>query len=291
MSDDASALHKASAAALVLATGAALLLDGAGLPLRGAEATIAACAAILLLGMPHGALDLRMLVARAPLLRLGVYLGLAGAMFLAWSLAPIAALCGFLIMAVAHFAEDWSDLDEPFLAHGVAAGLLSAPGLLHLADLQSIFAALAGEGAAAALGDVLRLTAPVAMGLAVIGVLRLVQKGEIALAWGTGTALAALTFLPPAVGFALFFGLLHSPKHLWAELPQGADARRRVLTRMVLPATLLALGIAAGLALVETRPTLDQTAVMATFMVLSILTTPHMLAPRLIRLMETRPRL
>ncbi|MFN5615254.1 MAG: Brp/Blh family beta-carotene 15,15'-dioxygenase, partial [Brevundimonas sp.] len=110
--------------------------------------------------------------------------------------------------------------------------------------------------------------------------------GQTALGVATGAALAGLVLLPPAIGFALYFALLHSPQHLAAELPEGTAARRRIWSRVILPMTGLSLLIAAGLALIETRPTPGDTAVVATFMALSILTTPHMLAPRLIGWLE-----
>ncbi len=277
----------ASAAALVLVTGAALVASVAGLPLAGASATLAACAAILLFGLPHGALDLRLLTQRAPVARLALYLGLVAAMLALWRAAPTAALVTFLIMAVIHFAEDWVVLDEPFLAHGAAAGLLAAPGLLHMETLYGLFTALTGQAGAAVLGDVLRLGAPVGVMLALVAILALIRKGQTALGVATAVALAGLVLLPPAVGFALYFALLHSPQHLAAELPDEAAARRRLWSRVILPMTALSLLIAAGLALLETRPTPGETAVAATFMVLSILTTPHMLAPRLIGWLET----
>ncbi|MFN7534161.1 MAG: beta-carotene 15,15'-dioxygenase, Brp/Blh family [Brevundimonas sp.] len=276
----------ASAAALVLATGAALAASMAGLPLAGATATLAACAASLLFGLPHGALDLRLLTQRAPVARLALYLGLAAAMLALWRAAPIAALVMFLIMAVIHFAEDWAALEEPFLALGTAAGLLAAPGLLHMETLHGLFTALTGEAGAAVLGDVLRLGAPVGLMLALVAVLALLRRGQTALGFATGAALAGLVLLPPAIGFALYFALLHSPQHLAAELPEGTAARRRIWSRVILPMTGLSLLIAAGLALIETRPTPGDTAVVATFMALSILTTPHMLAPRLIGWLE-----
>lgn len=277
----------APAAALVLATGAAFAASAAGLPLDGGAATLAACAAILLFGLPHGALDLRLLTAKAPVARLALYLGLAAAMLALWRAAPVVALVAFLVMAVIHFAEDWATLDEPFLAHGAAAGLLAAPGLLHMETLHGLFTALTGEAGAAVLGDVLRLGAPVGVMLALVTILALIRKGQTALGVATAAALAGLVLLPPAVGFALYFALLHSPQHLAAELPDDAAARRRLWSRVILPMTGLSLAIAAGLALLESRPTPAATAVAATFMVLSILTTPHMLAPRLIGWLET----
>lgn len=282
----------ASAAAPVLATGAAVAVLALGLPLAGPAATLGACAAILLFGLPHGALDLRLLTQKAPVARLALYLGLATAMLLVWRAAPVMALVLFLVMAVVHFAEDWAALDEPFLAHGLAGGLLAAPGLLHLDELHGLFAALAGEAEAALLGDALRLAAPVGLALALVGLAALVRRGEQALAAATGAALTGLVVLPPAVGFALYFGLLHSPLHLAAEMPGEAAARRRVWMGAILPMTGLSLLIALALARLETRPTVGETAIAATFMVLSILTTPHMLAPRLIARLEVlRPKL
>jgi hypothetical protein len=47
--------------------------------------------------------------------------------------------------------------------------------------------------------------------LGAVGVALLHQAGRAKLAVGAAWALIGAVFLPPAVGFALFFGLLHSP--------------------------------------------------------------------------------
>ena len=127
---------------VALAVAALLFFHWTGGTLRGSGPTMAACLAILLFGLPHGTLDLEIIKRERGASRsgmvglLGAYLALAAAMATLWQLAPVGALSVFIVVAVVHFAEDWTDLGSAFLAHGMAIALLTAPALLHLADLE-----------------------------------------------------------------------------------------------------------------------------------------------------------
>lgn len=271
---------------------ALVALHFAGVGLGGAAPTTAACVAILLFGLPHGTLDLEIIKREQGRDGLGtsalliVYLGLAAAMLLLWQLAPVAALATFLVVAVVHFSEDWEELRSKFLAQGMAIALLTAPTLLHLTELEQIFVAVAGHDDAVLIANLMMLLAPMSMAVACVSLLTLWRAGLHDQAVVGGSILIGMVVLPPVVGFALFFCLYHSPRHLGMALTRIAPAP--VAQRVVPLLTLAALGLAAALFAGVARADLPAQLVAASFMTLSLLTVPHMIVPVIVAAFPSR---
>ena len=253
-------------------------------------ASAVAGAAIALFGLPHGTLDIELLTrARADGRHrfeqvLLLYVGCAAAMALLWSTQPIAALAVFILVAVRHFAEDWPARDAPFLAHGLALALIAAPVLLHRPAVASIFVALTGTAAAARVADALLIVAPVALAVAAVAIAAMFVDGAQRSAAEATASLAALALLPPAVGFAVYFCVFHSPAHLRDALDRLGWARPRQWLPVVMPVTAAAIGLAA--LLYRALPTQDVAGrlVAAVFMTLSVVTLPHLAVPMLLDL-------
>lgn len=289
-------IARSSAVPVALAIGFALCLLGLAIdvPLAAAPATMIASTAILVIGLPHGTLDLDLFRQAQPGVSRSVivlfYIGFASAMAGAWVASPVFALALFYALAVAHFSEDWGATGSAFLAQGIALALLALPALTQPAELTGLFAALAGDEAGAVLVDLLRLVAPVAAMVAVVAVGLLWHNGAHAEALGGGLSLIAMAMLPPVVGFALFFCLFHSPRHLRAGLAVLSKRPTGQLGVTMILLTLAAAGIAAiafgfGAAL----PASDRL-VAASFTTLSILTLPHMAVPIVLRALRQNAR-
>nr|WP_237452420.1 beta-carotene 15,15'-dioxygenase, Brp/Blh family [Qipengyuania citrea] len=255
--------------------------------LGSGSATLAACAAILILGLPHGALDLALLrqhgadaTGRWAELIL-TYAALAGIALLLWAFAPGLGLALFLANAALHFAEDWEAAGSRFLALGLALATICAPGLLNLAQLEDLFAILVPGGAGEAAAQALRLLAPASLLVAAIAILRLWQLGGAVPAVQAIATLAGMLVLPPLIGFALYFCALHSPTQFRAahqSLPQTARPLFHAAA-----ATLGAFALAAVLFLMAGGTSLPSRAVAATFVTLAVLTVPHTLMPAILR--------
>jgi beta-carotene 15,15'-dioxygenase len=246
----------------------------------------AACGAILLFGLPHGALDLQLvgrsgLDQRFPQVAM-LYLACASAMYLAWRLDPTLALAIFLVLSIFHFAEDWADHLPSLFSRGIATALLFAPALHYPGSLASLFQLLGGKNTIL-LVDMGQLVAPVACAIAAVGVVWLWTDGRKGLATATATALIGMLVLPPLIGFALFFGLMHSPSQFVASERIIGWPRARLWAQVVAPMTLAALAISA--AIFDHQPLLivSDRMIGATFVTLSVLTLPHMLVPFLVR--------
>ncbi len=273
------------ACALALALAASV----AGAPLEGPAATGFACVTILILGLPHGALDLALIRregtrgARGLVPLIALYLACAASTWGLWRIAPVAALGLFLVIATVHFAEDWAAAGSSLLSLALAGSLLAAPALLHRPALRAIFTAITERGEAAAVADLLLLAAPTAFVGAVAALYALLRAGRGDLAGAAAVSVAGLITLPPAVGFALFFGLCHSPRHFGEAVRSLSRRRLHQWGPVALPTVLGALAIGVLLYRQASVGGPDVRLTSATFMLLSVLTTPHMLAPLLVR--------
>lgn len=269
-------------------------------------------AAVIFLGVPHGALDgevardvLRPRFGRAwfPVFALP-YLALFALVLVAWHLAPLWALAGFLAASVWHFGAEDPDADEggrvgmvhkerraavPLpgaLPGGSILGMLVLGGLPIAMPLLTHPAAtllVLGSVAQVPLGPVQGWLIQAALGWAALALLWVLRA-----AWLGGwrrlarpAAVAALFWaLPPLVAFSIYFVAVHAPSHTDAliAMPQRA-ARvrdRRSAMLLALPVTGLTLLIGAGLWPLYPGPAPVRLLVV-TLQVLSALTLPHML--------------
>ena len=208
---------------------AALLILATGVLPAGAE-RLAVLALVIGLGVPHGALDGE--VAR-PLLRprwgrwwFGAfavpYLATAGAVLLAWRLAPEATLAGFLATSVWHFGSE----DAPGRAWEalVRGGLpIAAPTLLQphaTAEVLGVVAGVPLDGPPAWL-----LAAAWTWAVAVLAWVALGRPRRAVLLEGAALLLA-FAVLAPLTAFALYFVALHAPRHMRELASDRARAPR-----------------------------------------------------------------
>ncbi len=267
----------------VLLAGLALALS-ALMPLAGQY--VCALLAVIVLGVPHGALDGE--IARSVLRpRLGwawfpvfalPYLALFALVLLAWRLAPEPTLAAFLGVSVWHFGSE--DAPGAHLEAVVRGGLpIAVPVLAHPAATMAVFAAIAGTPLPQPPGW---LWAASLLWLA----LAIAWAGHAALLGRTrvlaGPAMLAGIFLvlPPLTGFAIYFVCVHAPAHTAALIrdprraPRVRDSRSAI--SLALPITGLTLLIGAALWPFYAGA-MPERLLALTFQGLAALTLPHIL--------------
>ena len=272
-------------------------LQALGFDLADETVTQTLCAALLLLGLPHGTFDWQLLHAGLQrsiysfAFRLALYLGLAAATYLVWQIAPIAALTIFLLIAIFHFAEDWeSDVilgnspatKSEFLALAMPISIITLPALSHPEMLRSIFVMLSGDESAVILVDVMILLAPVATGVATAKIFMDCATGEISRGIAGICVLSAMVILPPIAGFSLYFCLYHSPLHFSTGWKQLTVDQAKYSALIVAGLTIGGLTIAALIYTFGQRVTVTDNLVATAFITLSLLTVPHMIMPSLV---------
>lgn len=267
----------------------AALLSVAGFGVAPAVEVSLLGAAVLVLGVPHGALDV--LHARRGYgldrpVRWGVflaaYVALAVAVVWVWNLFPSASLCGLLLISAFHFSGDLESGTPVYLRAVHGLGPICLPALLHADALAELFAALAPAEFAAGLASVLGTSAgPLLAATAVSGVTA-VREHRTAVVEVAAMA-AVCTLASPLLGFGVYFCLLHSWRHVARTARLYEPSTSEMLWGAVLPT--LATGVVAAIALsVVGRDRWTEGVLQVVFIGLAALTVPHMILIERIRL-------
>jgi len=255
--------------------------------------------AVIIFGLPHGALDLALVQGasrgswRALAAAVAVYLVVSAAVLAVWLTAPVAALLGFLAIAIIHFGlGDTEDLHGrqravEVIARGGFVGI--APLVFHPQTTRDLFALLVGPSSASSLDNALTLITPpatylwaVCLGAALLW--RLIRRTQ---GWLPAVAELLLTTaifaaFHPLAAFLLYFSFVHSIRHIAdlgaARFPDSAPRARRWLLLESFPFTLatVILGSAAWFFFAGTI-TFDEAMMRVIFWGLSALTMPHMI--------------
>lgn len=249
---------------------------------------VCAVAVIVVLGVPHGALDVEM---GRTLLRhrfggawfplfAAPYLALVAVVLLAWRLTPEATLAAFLALSVWHFGtEETGDGGLSALAHG---GLpIALPVLLHPAATGQVLGAISGSGLTYAVPPAW-LTGASGLWVPLTGlwVARTVASGQLRTLILPSMVCVAFAVLPPLTAFALYFVVVHAPTHTAALIRHPTRAPRvrspGAAWWRALPTTLLTVLIGVALwPLSAGEPAARLVGV--TLQLLAALTLPHML--------------
>ena len=236
---------------------------------------------VIVLGVPHGALDLifakRLLALHSRtgwLAFLIIYLLLAALVVLVWRNFPWAFLLGFLAMSVFHFSGDLKERAPLLLRLLYGGGIIVLPAALHAEQLGQLFSLLIGSPEGRPLADALHVIAWPWLALTGIAAIWSLKKYTAA-AMETICVAAALTFMPPILGFTLYFCLMHSARHV-LRTKHFAQASWPSLFRIAVGPVIgtLVLGYWGWQALAGSG--LTATIVQTVFVGLAALTVPHM---------------
>jgi Brp/Blh family beta-carotene 15,15'-monooxygenase len=251
------------------------------------NATLAVLVAgVILLGLPHGALD-QMVARKAFAGRRGYtntlfyvsYLALVLGYWVLWNRFPIFGLASFLLIAAFHFGSDWEGRGNYLTRCGYGCAIVTLPSLRFPAEVVSIYGMLGTEHAPG-LVALSTVRAPIAVCIALIGAVLQLQRHRNDF-FELLTIVTGALLLHPLVFFTCYFTLLHSPRHL-LETAEGLGMTRLkniyLATFPVLLATLLLAAIAYVLL---PRVGANARLLRIVFIGLAALTVPHMLLDRL----------
>ena len=247
-------------------------------------------AGIVLIGLPHGALD------GAVAMHLGlvdkfstmarfviIYVGLAGLVVGAWIIAPSLSLIVFLTISMLHFGAGDARHGEGILrfAETLAHGGLAIVGIsqFHRSEADEIFYYLINQDTAMVWLAINVLTVAV-----IVAIIACVSQAAKDVKW-SATSLELLilgivyALVPPLLGFAIYFCLVHSARHfrrILSTIKATVDFSN-IKNQAILFTT--ASWIAAGIAFWMLADFADPgpTVMRITFIGLAALTVPHML--------------
>jgi Brp/Blh family beta-carotene 15,15'-monooxygenase len=245
---------------------------------------------ILLLGVPHGALDViyvQQIVGVRSVsgwcLFILCYLTITAAVVAVWWFAPGFFLAAFLVVSAFHFSGDPEGLTPTWFRVLYGGAVIFCPLALHAAEVLQTFSLLAGESASQAIVTVLQWAAwpwLVGIGVATIGGAKSDRQRSIELLSVT----AVLTLAPPLIGFTIFFCCMHSARHV---LRTRDYSRAGTLGHLLQVAALPMLTTVAGIFVLwrfsDGKP-IDLRLAQILFVGLAALTVPHMIVMERVRL-------
>jgi len=244
---------------------------------------------ILLLGVPHGALDVifvRQLtgvrsVAGWSLFTIA-YLAAAASVVVLWWSAPGVFLAAFLLISALHFSGD-PEGETPALFRTLYGGaIILCPMALHAEEVSQLFAALAGEAAAQAIITALQWAAWPWLAAIVLAAI-IAAKRDLARSIELVSVTALLIFAPPLIGFTIFFCGMHSARHVLRTRDYSSAGTLRHLLRIAAwPMLATVVGIAVAWWLSDGKP-LDMRLAQLLFVGLAALTVPHMILVERVR--------
>lgn len=268
-----------------------LVLASLWLPPLSAQAQLVMLSpVILVLGVPHGALDVLYAGQLGGIRSLRgwslftiAYFAVAASVLLLWWLAPGTFLVAFLLISAFHFSGDPAGKTPALLRTLYGGAVIFCPLALHSAEVLQLFAFLVGLPAAQAIVDVLHVAAwpwVAAIGVAAILGLRTAWVRSIELV----SLAALLTFSPPLIGFTLFFCGMHSARHVLRTRDYSRAGTLHQLLRIVCwPMLATVVGVAIAVACSGGKP-LDLRLAQVLFVGLAALTVPHMMVVERVRL-------
>jgi len=237
---------------------------------------------ILLLGVPHGALDTifayKLYNIQKPrdwMLFTMIYLLLAALVVVVWWWAPMVFLILFLLISAGHFSGDPEE-GTPHATRILYGGcVLLLPALLHSEEMGRLFGLLVGVEPALLLMPWIKLFALIWLPCVVLGAILLVWRDWLG-AMEIGSVVLLSVAAPPLVAFTLFFCGMHSARHILRTIDYSGTFSRRLL---VLSAFLPMIGVVVVSALawwLLKGKSLDERLIQIVFVGLAALTVPHM---------------
>lgn len=239
---------------------------------------------MLVLGLPHGALDHKIAEAtglvdtrRKLILFFAGYLLLSIVGFIFWVTFPLASLLFFLLISAWHFGSDFSKFSSSNLFSiipGIA--LLTTPFVFYQNDVSQIFSIFVEESNALSLSVIGHYMAYIFIPLSIIfATLKL--KIPLNDRFEFIVTLSAGLFLPPLIFLVVFFCLSHSLKHL-SELYFTLNFKTiRAFFYALFPLTVLSYIFLGLIALNYSGASSAALSLKSVIILLSVLTIPHML--------------
>ena len=236
--------------------------------------------AIVLMGVPHGSLDVLFALRayelnslKAWVVFLMAYLLVAMGIILLWLLLPVWFFIGFLIFSALHFSDDLNTPNHTLIKLSYGAAVICLPSIVYGEALVGLYALFVDASVAHRIVTVSQwLNYPI---LFLMGILLFNRQISIREKLDAYAVLAIMTLLPPILAFAVYFCLMHSARHLIrSHAFFGKLNARLFIMALVLP-TLAVIIMACAVWFFTTTRTFESDLIRMVFIGLAALTFPH----------------
>jgi len=250
--------------------------------------------AVVMIGMPHGALDGAVAMVSGYAKTSGqiikfslIYIAVTIAVVIVWMILPVFSLTLFMLYSLIHFglgdagqSKGAARMVQVICHGGLVVVIIS---LAHHDAVQPIFLLLTGQETAADLaafwGLMVGLSGLFAASAVAYTLLAMLQP-QLRRHWLEFAGLAGvMMLLPPLTGFALYFCLVHTPRHIHhvirAVRRSAPNTKILKLTFMFTLMTWAAMAIA--VLMLNQDAEIDAALLQVIFIGLAALTVPHMM--------------
>ena len=268
-------------------------------------ASLIGLVAVVFIGLPHGAFDGAVAMAlgwaKRPWMMLAFvigYLALAALVIIFWLAFPSLALVAFLGISLIHFGlgDAIRGVGIAPLVQAIAHGGMVIMGisLFHKGDVDIILSYLTGGNTAVIWMFIEQASYVIGLAFIIYLVMAIARPALRPRLFEIFCLGFIFYMLPPLAGFAFYFCMVHTPRHLfriWRQLSQQNFGRKSMLSMAAVftVASWLAGGIA--LWMIPQSMSADAHLVRVIFIGLAALTVPHMLlVDGLFRRHQARPQ-
>jgi len=266
-------------------------------PLDQPTELILAASLIIVLGVPHGALDtvfakeLYGVSTAAGWMKFSaVYLTLAGLAVALWFLAPVFFLAAFIGISIAHFSADPDGKAGWLLRILYGGAIVFIPAVSHPQAVKELFRLLAGPNSDQVLSPLIsQLALPWLVMFGIATLFLLARRSPLGAEF-LGLGLVAC-FAPPLISFTVYFCGMHSARHILRTAAFAKTSRPVLLLGAMLLPMLGVLALASLAWILLEGRALDVKVVQIVFVGLAALTVPHMALVERVRQRLTEVRL
>lgn len=235
---------------------------------------------IVLLGVPHGSLDVLFASQTFDLKHFThwvkfilYYVTAALGIILVWLVLPNIFFTSFLILSAIHFSEDLNLMDFKVLKFCYGASIITFPSLLFSAELIDLYAMIVDIKTASSLVKVSQFIGISAGPILAIQLLN--KKIEIRTKLEVLCVCALFLLLNPILAFGIYFCIMHSARHLIrSHFFLTKFTRQDFLNALIFP-TIAVIMIGLFVWWVVANKTLEVNMIRIIFIGLAALTVPH----------------
>jgi Brp/Blh family beta-carotene 15,15'-monooxygenase len=237
---------------------------------------------IIVLGVPHGALDTifaRQLygvrTAKGWIGFIVLYVVLAALVVGLWFVAPFLFLAGFLAISMVHFSGDLADGTSIALRVFYGGAIIVLPTLLHAEEVTQIFSFLVNRNSAELMVSMLHLLSwPWIAALILFGSDQIHKNALVSLE-AACVALLAVT-APPLIAFTAYFCSMHSARHIMRTFYYSERSSAHIMIIAAIGPMAAVMLLSVGASIVFSNTPLDARLIQIVFIGLAALTVPHM---------------
>ena len=238
---------------------------------------------VVLLGIPHGALDTllskhlyKINTLQNWLIFIFLYLSLSFCVVLTWWLAPTIFLGGFLLLSAYHFSSDpYGNISWVFRG-SYGASILVLPVLLYTKETQILFGFVSGVHAAQVVIQFLKIfSIPFLVIVLALILINLRKNFYSSLEFLFVVSIAIFT--PPLAAFCVFFCGMHSPRHMIRTYQSLKNQSSLSFFKGILFPMVFVFVVFVISWLFVDKNKLDEGFIQILFIMLAALTVPHMI--------------